>query len=152
MAKQQLQQHAQRLSTQLHTATKSWKPPDLSKGLGEYMSIQFKLLRQLCNTTHSFVRWHVCGYSGLHAGRCANGCNPWLPAGMKVDIDFLNPAITGLKQQWQQLPEPVRDVLPYTGGEGGMLCTPSARHITSLQAKHVASEMICSLGCSHTGL
>jgi hypothetical protein len=34
---------------------------------------------------------------------------------MKVDIDILNPAISGLKQQWQQLPEPVRDVMPFAG-------------------------------------
>lgn len=34
---------------------------------------------------------------------------------MKVDVDFLNPAISGLKQQWQQLPEPVQEVLPYAG-------------------------------------
>ena len=38
-----------------------------------------------------------------------------MPAGMKVDVDFLNPAINGLKQHWQQLPEPVREVLPYAG-------------------------------------
>jgi hypothetical protein len=34
---------------------------------------------------------------------------------MKVDVDFLNPAISGLKQQWQQLPAPVQEVLPYAG-------------------------------------
>jgi hypothetical protein len=34
---------------------------------------------------------------------------------MKVDVDFLNPAITGIRQQWQHLPEPVRDVMPYAG-------------------------------------
>jgi hypothetical protein len=48
--------------------------------------------------------------------RCWRGCLLLvLPAGMKVDIDFLNPAISGMRQQWQQLPEPVRDVLPYAG-------------------------------------
>lgn len=36
-------------------------------------------------------------------------------AGMKVDVDFFNPMITGFKQQWQQLPEPVQEVLPYAG-------------------------------------
>lgn len=65
---QHLWQHTQAVSAQLQTASKSWKPPDLSKGLG-----------------------------------------------MKVDVDFLNPAISGLKQQWQQLPEPVQEVLPYAG-------------------------------------
>lgn len=38
---------------------------------------------------------------------------------MKLDVDFLNPAITGLKQQWQQLPGPVKEVLPYAGAVTG---------------------------------
>lgn len=68
----QVQQHlwkqTQAASAQLQAASKTWKPPDLTRGIG-----------------------------------------------MKVDVDFLNPAISGLKQQWQQLPEPVQEVLPYAG-------------------------------------
>jgi len=49
-----------------------------------------------------------------HAQGCLlHGCC-WL-AGMKIDVDVLNPAITGLKQQWQQLPEPVKEVVPFAG-------------------------------------
>ncbi len=36
-------------------------------------------------------------------------------AGMKVDVDFLNPTIAGLKEQWSALPEPVREVAPFAG-------------------------------------
>jgi hypothetical protein len=55
---------------------------------------------------------------------------------MKVDIDFLNPAISGLKQQWKQLPEPVQDVLPYAG----------ALHFSKLHLRHRKQQQLSSCG------
>lgn len=61
-------QHLARVATDLQVASKSWKAPDLSKGLG-----------------------------------------------VKLDIDMLSPAVSTVKQQYQALPEPVRDVMPFAG-------------------------------------
>jgi hypothetical protein len=69
--------------TALAAAAKSWKPPDLSKGLG-----------------------------------------------VKLDVDMFTPALTSVKAQYQQLPQPVRDVLPFAGvqcrrgevGQGATAC------------------------------
>lgn len=35
--------------------------------------------------------------------------------GVKMDVDFLNPMIEAVKTNWQQLPEPVRQVAPFAG-------------------------------------
>lgn len=41
---------------------------------------------------------------------------PSPPPGMKIDIDVLQPTIQTVKLNWQQLPEPVREVAPFIGG------------------------------------
>lgn len=61
-------QHLARVATDIQVASKSWKAPDLSKGLG-----------------------------------------------VKLDIDMLSPAVSTVKQQYQALPEPVRDIMPFAG-------------------------------------
>lgn len=60
--------HLAQVATQLQTASRTWKAPDFSKGLG-----------------------------------------------VKLDIDMLSPAVSSVKQQYQALPEPVRDVMPFAG-------------------------------------
>lgn len=35
--------------------------------------------------------------------------------GVKLDIDMLSPAVSTVKQQYQALPEPVREVMPFMG-------------------------------------
>lgn len=38
-----------------------------------------------------------------------------ISTGFKMSIDFVNPVIEGLKTNWSQLPEPVRQVAPFAG-------------------------------------
>ncbi|KAF8061415.1 SAMHD1 [Scenedesmus sp. PABB004] len=54
--------------------------------------------------------------------------------GMKVDVDWLNPAITGLKQQWTALPEPVREVVPFAGV--ALLAGVSVQRVCAEQVAH----------------
>lgn len=61
-------QHLARVATDLQAASKAWKAPDFSKGLG-----------------------------------------------VKLDIDMLSPAVSTVKQQYQALPEPLREVMPFAG-------------------------------------
>lgn len=58
----------QRMAADVQVASKTWKAPDFSKGLG-----------------------------------------------VKLDVDVLNPAISSVRQQYQALPEPLREVLPFAG-------------------------------------
>lgn len=61
-------QHLARVATDLQAATKTWKAPDFSKGLG-----------------------------------------------VKLDVDMLSPAVSAVKQQYEALPEPIREVMPFAG-------------------------------------
>ena len=48
----------------------------------------------------------------------APGPLPSPPQGVRMDVDVLNPMISAVKTNWQQLPEPVKQVAPFLGARG----------------------------------
>jgi hypothetical protein len=80
--------HLAQVATQLQTASRTWKAPDFSKGLG-----------------------------------------------VKLDIDMLSPAVSSVKQQYQALPEPVRDVMPFAGEKARRTAAALAANLSLAPSK-----------------
>lgn len=76
-------------------------------------------------------------------------------AGVKVDVDLLNPAITAAKQQWDGLPEPVRQVAPFAGarvatggaGAGAWRTLRNTNAVRSLVRSAPTRLIAAMLGC-----
>lgn len=98
----------QETSTRIAAHAKDIKPPDFSKGLGARADLIGAGLGRSCPTWAGLVDCFHIVTTHTIANR----------PGVKMDVDVLNPMLTAIKTNWQQLPEPVQQVAPFAGGLG----------------------------------
>jgi hypothetical protein len=64
--------------------------------------------------------------------RTGNGA----PVGVKMDVDVFGPIFTAFKSNWQQLPEPVRQTLPFLGAAPLLRARSPAAAAAAAAARH----------------